>query len=306
MTGHRRRLVSNPSDTIIDARSLGLIAGSGEFPWLVARGAKRAGLRLVVVGLRGLADARLGELADRFHWSSITRVGRWIRLFRRERVEQAVLAGSVRKTDMYVPLWRLLLRHGADWTTISLWFGKLPDRRNDTVLRAVGDEMQRCGVTLVDSTQYCREAMADVGVLTRTQPSAAQQRDADLGWHIAKEMGRLDVGQSIAVKDGDVIAVEAIEGTDRMIARAGELCPKGGFVVVKVAKPKQDMRFDVPTIGPDTIRHLHAARGACLVVEAGMTLIVHRDETLGLADQHGIAIIGRQTPAESPATDTVE
>ncbi|MBN1347171.1 MAG: UDP-2,3-diacylglucosamine diphosphatase LpxI [Phycisphaerae bacterium] len=282
--------------------ALGLIAGSGEFPLLVARGAKRAGCRLVVVGLRGLADESLIDLADRFHWSGIAQLGRWIRLFRRERIDRAILAGSVRKTDMLMPLWRLLLRYPPDLTTIRLWFFKLPDRRNDTVLRGVGEEMAQRGVRLVDSTQYCPEAMAEVGVLTRTAPTGAQQRDADLGWDVAKEMGRLDVGQSVAVKDGDVIAVEAIEGTDRMIARAGELCRKGGFVHVKVAKPEQDMRFDVPTIGPDTIKNLHAAGAGCLVVEAGKTLIVNRQETLALADQFGIAVVGRRGPGEAPQT----
>ena len=151
----------------------------------------------------------------------------------------------------------------------------------------------------MDSTQYSPEAMADVGVMTKTQPTETARRDADLGWYVAKEMGRLDIGQSVAVRDGDIIAVEAIEGTDRMIERAGQLCPKGGFVLVKVAKPNQDMRFDVPTIGVETIKNLHAAGGTCLVVEAGKTLIVDRDETLSLADRYGIAVVGRKDPAPS-------
>ncbi len=273
--------------------TLGLIAGAGGLPWLVAQGAKRAGLRLVVVGLRGLADPKLAAVADQFHWSGAARLGRWIRLLRREDVHRAILIGSLRKTEMYVSLPRLLWQFLPDLTTMKLWFFGLPDRRNDTVLRAIADQMERKGVVLVDSTQYCPEAMADAGVMTRTQPTPVQQRDADLGWHVAKEMGRLDVGQSVAVKDGDIIAVEAIEGTDRMIERAGQLCRKGGFVLVKVAKPDQDMRFDVPTIGPQTIRNMHAARGGCIVVEAGKTLVVERQETLRLADEHGIAVVGR-------------
>jgi UDP-2,3-diacylglucosamine hydrolase len=275
--------------------TLGLIAGAGGLPWLVARGARQAGLRLVIVGLRGLADPDLAGLADRFYWAGTARIGRWIRVLRREEVERAILIGSLRKTDMYVPLPTLLLRFIPDWTTLRLWFFGLPDRRNDTILRAVADTLQKRGVTLVDSTRYCPEAMAPDGVMTRTRPTAAQQHDAELGWHVAKEMGRLDVGQSIAVKDGDIVAVEAIEGTDRMIERAGLLCrPKGGFVLVKVAKPDQDMRFDVPTIGPQTIRNVHAAGGSCIVVEAGKTLVVDREEMLTLADQWGIAVIGRK------------
>jgi DUF1009 family protein len=281
------------SDAGQQASTLGLIAGAGGLPWLVARGAKKTGCRLVVVGLRGLADPGLAELADRFYWAGVARLGRWIRVLRREDAGRAILIGGLRKTDMYVPLPMLLLRFLPDWTTIRVWFFGVSDRRNDTVLRAVADEMQRRGVTLVDSTQYCPEAMANVGVMTRTQPTAAHQRDADLGWYVAKEMGRLDIGQSVAVKDGDVVAVEAIEGTDRMIERAGQLCRKGGFVLVKVAKPNQDMRFDVPTIGPETIKNLYAARGACLVVEAGKTLVVDRDETLAIADRYGVAVVGR-------------
>jgi DUF1009 family protein len=179
-----------------------------------------------------------------------------------------------------------------DWASIKVWYFRAVDRRNDNLLRAVADEMNKRGIELIDSTTYCADAMAPDGYLTRARLTAAQLEDAKLGWKIAKEMGRLDVGQSIAVKDKDIIAVEAIEGTDAMIGRAGALCKGGGWTLVKVAKPKQDMRFDVPTIGPDTIRRLAEVRAAALVIEAGMTLILKREETLALADQLGIAILG--------------
>lgn len=274
--------------------NLGLIAGEGSFPQHVLRGAKAAGLRVVVVGLRGSHDGTLRQGADVFYVAGIAKLGRWIRIFRREGVTRAIMAGGVRKRRMLeLPLWRQLLAYLPDWTSIKVWFFAASDRRNDTLLAAVADEMSRQGVELIDSTQYCRDALAAEGLMTRKGLSAAQQADADLGWRIAREMGRLDVGQSVAVKDRDIIAVEAIEGTDAMIERAGQLCRSGGWTLVKVAKPNQDMRFDVPTIGPATIERLAKAGARALVVEAGKTLCLERDNVIALADERGLTIVSR-------------
>jgi len=270
---------------------IGIIAGAGRFPCLVAEGARAAGHEVVIGGLRGLADPSLQQFADRFYWSGVVRLGRWLRVFRRERVAQAIMAGSVRKREMYGRF--RLIRYLPDWTSIRIWFFVAKDKRNDTLLRATADEMQRRGVTLTNSVEYCPEHMATEGVMTRTQPTAAQLRDADFGWHIAKEMGRLDIGQSVAIKEQEVIAVEAIEGTDDMIRRAGSLCRAGGWMLVKVAKPDQDMRFDVPTVGVDTIENLKANRAKMLIVEAGKTLMVDRPNVIAAADQAGIVIVGR-------------
>jgi len=275
------------------AETLGLIAGAGELPRLVLRGAKRAGLRVVVVGLKGCCDRSIADEADVFHASGIVKLGRWIRIFRREHAAQAIMAGQVKKARMLdLPTWRAWLAYLPDWTSIKVWYFRTADRRNDTLLRAVADEMAGKGIQLTDSTKYCPEALAGEGLLTSKGPTAAQQADADLGWQIAKEMGRLDIGQSVAVKDKDVIAVEAIEGTDAMIARAGTLCRNGGWTLVKVAKPNQDMRFDVPTVGPETISRLAEARAALLVIEAGKTLILEKERTLDSAARHGIIVIG--------------
>lgn len=271
--------------------AVGIVAGAGRFPFLVAEGARQAGCRVVIVGLRGLADPSLRDRADRFYWSGVVRLGRWIRVFRRERVAEAIMAGSVRKREMYGRF--RLLRYLPDWTSIRLWFFVARDKRNDTLLRAAADEMQRRGVTLTNSVQYCPDHMAPAGVLTRTQPTASQAGDADFGWRIAKEMGRLDIGQSVAVKEREVIAVEAIEGTDDMIRRAGSLCRRGGWTLVKVAKPNQDMRFDVPTVGVNTIENMHAHGARMLVVEAGRTLMVDRPQVIAAADRLGIVIVGR-------------
>jgi hypothetical protein len=274
--------------------SLGLIAGEGSFPRHVLRGAKAAGLRVVVVGLRGSHDRSIREGADAFYVAGIAKLGRWIRIFRREGVTRAIMAGGVRKRRMLeLPLWRQWLAYLPDWASIKVWFFAASDRRNDTLLAAVAHEMSRQGVELVDSTQYCRDAMAVEGLMTRKALSAGQQADADLGWRIAREMGRLDVGQAVAVKDLDVIAVEAIEGTDAMIERAGQLCRSGGWTLVKVAKPNQDMRFDVPTIGPDTIERLAQAGARALVVEADKTLCLERDKVIALANELGLTVVSR-------------
>ncbi|NLG41770.1 MAG: LpxI family protein [Phycisphaerae bacterium] len=272
---------------------LGLIAGEGEFPKLVARGARAAGRPLAIVALRGAADAELRDLAERFCWRGIVQVGRWIRALRRAGCREVIMAGRVRKTQMFAgPRWLQYLQYLPDLTSIRLWYFRTRDKRNDTLLAAVAEEMQRKGLTLIDSTTYCRQALAPPGVLTPFPPPAAVLAAADFAWPIAKEIARLDIGQSVAVKEREIIAVEAIEGTDRLIERAGQLCPQGGWTLVKVAKPNQDMRFDVPTIGPRTIENLKRAGARGLVVEAGKTLIVERERLLALAGK-SISVIAR-------------
>jgi DUF1009 family protein len=258
---------------------------------MVVDNAKRAGRRVVVVGLRGWADPVLKDMADVFYWSGIPKLGRFVRLFRRENASRAILAGSVKKSDMYGRY--RILRHLPDWTTIKLWFFGVPDKRTDSLLGALADFMAERGIIMEHCVKYCMESMAPEGTLTRTKPSAAQIRDIEFGWPVAKEMGRLDIGQSIAVKEQEVIAVEAIEGTDDMIARAGQYCRAGGWSLIKVAKPAQDMRFDVPTVGPDTIENLKRHGAKMLVIEAEKTFVIEQDAMIRLADRYGIAIVGR-------------
>lgn len=275
-------------------RPLGLIAGEGELPRLIARSARRAGRRLVVVGLRGFADPGLRELADRFCWCGIVRLGAWIRALRWAGCTEVILAGRVRKLTMFAgPRWIQWLWYLPDLTSLRVWYGLTADKRNNTLLRAVADEMQRRGLTLIDSTRYIPEALAGEGVLTPDPPRPHVLDDADFAWPLARQIAELDIGQSVAVKEREIIAVEAIEGTDQLIERAGRLCPAGGWTLVKLARPGQDMRFDVPTIGPQTIENLHAARAAGLVVQAGRTIILERDRTLELARRYRITVIGR-------------
>jgi hypothetical protein len=211
------------------------------------------------------------------------------------------MAGSVRKSEMYGRF--RLLKYLPDWTSIRLWFFQVPDRRNDTLLRAAADHMQNKGITLTSSVRYCEEHLPAAGVLTRRQPSPAQWADIAFAWPIAKEMGRLDVGQSIAVKEQEVIAVEAIEGTDRMIERAGQLCRHGGWTLVKVAKPDQDPRFDVPTVGPDTIENLHRHGAKALVFEANRTLAIDLPELVERAEQRGIVVVAHESEAAPASTE---
>jgi DUF1009 family protein len=182
-----------------------------------------------------------------------------------------------------------------DWRTFKLFFplfiaGK-KDRRDDTILSAIVDEFGRGGIEMLPATNFAPDLLVEAGVLTRRRPSSQEQADIEFGWKMAKELGRLDIGQSVAVKGRIVVAAEAIEGTDECIRRAGQLCQQGGFTLVKVAKPQQDMRFDVPTIGVGTIESLVAAGGKVLAIEAAKTIVIDQDEVVRLADKHGLAMI---------------
>jgi DUF1009 family protein len=289
------------SSSILDPRSsilhrdprppIGLLAGSGRFPLAFARKARELGLPVVCVGLRGEASAELARWVDRFHWAGPARLGRMIRLFKRARVERVVMAGKVHKADLLHRPWKVLSLL-PDWRTVCWWyFRRRRDNRDDTLLLSVVDEFARDGLAFDSALTYCPELLVGPGVLTRRPPTARERADVDFGWALAKKMGELDVGQSVAVKERAVLAVEAIEGTDRAILRAGELCRAGGFVVVKVAKPQQDLRFDVPTVGTSTIRTMRAAGARVLAIEAGKTIVLDREQTLALADSYGMTVV---------------
>ena len=267
-----------------------LLAGRGRFPVLFADKARHLGIPIVCVGIRGEAAPELEGLATRFYWAGIARLGRMIRCFRREGVKRAVMAGKIHKAVMHTP-WRIL-HLLPDWTTLRFWYGRgRVDNRDDSLLLGVIAEFEAAGVRFESALDICPELLVRAGILTRRAPTAAEQTDIAFGWKLAREMGRLDVGQSVAVKERAVLAVEAIEGTDRAIARAGHLCPAGGFVVVKVAKPAQDMRFDVPTVGCTTVESLHKAGGRILAIEADKTILIDSEQTVALADRYGLTII---------------
>jgi len=255
-----------------------------------AEKARRLGRRVVCVGLRHEAAPELRDLVGRFYWSGLARLGRTLRCFRREGVRRVVLAGKVHKATFLYRPWRALSLL-PDWRTLRAWYGhKRSDNRDDTLLLVLVREFAADGLFVESALDLCPELLVPPGILTHRRPTAREEADIAFGWRMAREMGRLDVGQSVMVKDRSVLAVEAVEGTDRAIARAGELCHAGGFVVVKVAKPHQDMRFDVPTVGCLTVEAMRRAGGRVLAIEAGRTIVLDQEETAALADRHGIAL----------------
>src|SRR4051795_9557552 len=233
------------------AERIGLLAGSGRFPILFAEAARRQGLKVACVGIRYEAPEVLKSLCDSFETVGVSKLGGMIRSFRRQGARRIVMAGKVTKSVMYTP--GRFVRLMPDYRMARFWFHSLRDKRDDSILLGVIAEFERDGMTFASALDYCPELLVKRGILTHRVPTAAEWKDIDFGWKLAKEMGRLDVGQSVAVKERAALAVEAVEGTDRSILRAGELCRAGGFTVVKVAKPDQDMRFDAPTVGVSTV-----------------------------------------------------
>jgi len=279
---------------------IGLIAGGGRLPILIAQGIRASGAAVACVGLRDLFDPQLPALCASFNVASITQLGRCVRLLRRWGVSEAIMVGTVRKVQMYQP--GLLLHYIPDLTTLWLWYVKLRhDHRTDRTLGLVAEVFERKGIHIMDSTHYIPEQMAGRGVLGSRQPSAGQRADIQFALPIVARMGDLDVGQAVAAKDCEIIAVEAIEGTDAMIRRAGELCRSGKWVLVKMAKPRQDLRFDMPTVGVQTIENLRQAGAACLAVEAGKVILLDKPEFLAAADRAGIAVVGVDPAPAAPA-----
>ncbi len=281
-----------PQPTIkFPPRRVGLLAGAGRFPLAFAEAAKAQGLQVYCVGVNGMADEeQLREVCYSYAETPLARLGRAIRLFKRARIDRVVMAGKIEKTVLFQPF--RMLRLLPDWRTLHMWYRYATrDRKDDTLLLAVIREFERDNIYFDSALDYCPELLVKHGFLTRRKPTDAQWRDIRFGWDLAKEMGRLDVGQSVVINDLAVIAVEAIEGTDRTIRRAGELCRRGGFTVVKVAKPQQDMRFDVPTIGAQTIKTLQEAGGRVLAIESNKTIMLDQKDVIDLADRLGIAVV---------------
>jgi DUF1009 family protein len=268
------------------ARILGLIAGRGRLPLEVLRSARARGERVVVVGIRGEADLALARETDACTWIHLGELERLIESLRAEGVSEAVMAGKVPKTRLYDPE---TLRLDARALAV---LGRLADRRDDTILGALAGELESEGIRLRPQPEAVPELFAGLGPVGGVAPSEAQRADIAFGWPVARTLGGLDIGQTVVVRQRAVIAVEAIEGTDAAIARAGALAPEGDLVVVKVAKPDQDPRFDMPALGIDTLKALVAARAGALAFEAGRTVVLDREQLAREADAHGIAIFG--------------
>jgi DUF1009 family protein len=276
-----------------NTEAVGLIAGEGRLPFVIAAGVRRSGLKVVCVGLAGSVEATLAGEVDEFYKVPVARPGSWIGKLKKHGVSRAIIAGGIAKRRIFTP-WRIL-RYLPDWRAVRVWYWRLrkKNKQNETVLSALADELASGGIILEDSTKYCKEQLATQGPMTGGRQSGAIASDIEFGWPIVKKMAELDIGQAIAVKEREVIAVEAIEGTGEMIERAGRLCRAGGWTLLKAAKAKQDMRFDVPCVGPDTVKALAKNRGKCLVLEAGKTIIIDKQKTIELANELGITIVGR-------------
>jgi hypothetical protein len=262
----------------------GLIAGNGRFPLLVLEEARRRGVDIVVAAIKEETIPEIEQLSSKVEWMSVGQLGRLITFFKREQVTHALMAGQVKHHQIF------RLNAFPDLRMVRM-LARLSTKNTDSLIGGVASELEREGITLVDSTVFLNHLLAPAGVLTRRSPTREERADIEYGLSVAVEIARLDLGQTIAVKDQAVVAVEAMEGTDAVITRAGEITRGRGFVVVKVAKPDQDLRFDVPVIGVPTIEVMVEARATAIHVTAGKTLLLDKDELISVADQHRIAIV---------------
>jgi len=299
-TAKHRRVDASHGDA---AERIGLIAGWGRYPLLIAEELQRQGRQVFCVGVLGHADPRLAEICHGFRWAGLGRVNSAIRYFHRHGVTAATMAGKIHKVRLFRRFgW---IRHLPDLRTIRMFLPhfitRKKDLRDDSLLRTIVDEFAREGIEFRPATDFAPQLLVGSGQLSGRGPSGWQWKDIEFGWRIAKEMGRLDIGQSVVVKNQAVLAVEAIEGTDECIRRAGALCPAGGFTVVKVAKPQQDMRFDVPTIGRSTMETIRAAGGRVLAIEAGKTILLDCREVIEFANQNGLVLVSLENSGTRPA-----
>ncbi|MHC4141765.1 MAG: LpxI family protein [Planctomycetota bacterium] len=270
--------------------TLGLIAGGGRLPVLVAQGMKAAGRRLCIVGLHGHYDPVLADLGDHFAVAGVYRLGRWISVLRKHGVQRAVLAGRVSKARMHDPL--RLFRHTPDWRAIKLWYRSLgEDRRSAALLVAVAEVLWENGITLIDSTTYITDHLAGKGLMTSVDITPRQSSDISEGWRLLQRMVSLGIGQSVAICGGKVIAVESLEGTDAMIDRAG-LLNGTGWTLLKAPSDDHDMRIDVPAIGTVTVERLAKAGGGCVALHAGRVIMIDKPNVIEIANQAGIPIVG--------------
>ena len=282
--------------SLIPPPSYGLIAGNGRFPFMVVEGARRAGVSLSVAAIKEETDAEIEHRVDKLMWIGVGQLGKLIRFFKAEGVEKAIMAGQVRHVQIFskaaIPDARMLKM-----------LLKLPRRNTDSLIGGIADELEREGIELIDSTFFLQDNLPSPGPLTRREPSTAELADIDYGLEVARDIARLDLGQTIVVRGKACVAIEAMEGTDATIRRAGELMrgqqgaakpavlSRGPLTVLKLSKPNQDMRFDVPVVGVPTLETMVGAGATCLCISARKTLMFDREEMIAFADKQKIAIV---------------
>ncbi|MCX5712771.1 MAG: UDP-2,3-diacylglucosamine diphosphatase LpxI [Candidatus Omnitrophica bacterium] len=261
---------------------IGLIAGNRRFPLLFAESARKKGYSVVAIAIRGDTSPALRKYVDRMHWLNLRDFDRLANIFKKEGVAKVVMAGQISP-------WRLFSREVAGSASLQHILMSIKDKRADSVFGAIADRLKDKGLELLDSTTFIGEHLPQKGLLTAQEPGNLIDDDIHFAFMLAKQIAALDIGQSVAVKDKAILAVEALEGTDNLIKRAGKLC-RGGFTVAKVSKPKQDMRFDIPVVGLNTIKNLIKAKAKCLAIEADKTLFIDREKALALANKQGLII----------------
>jgi len=268
--------------SISNSNSWGLIAGNGRFPFLVLEGARSQGIDMAVIAIKEEADPDLGKLAQRLHWVSLGELSKTIDLLHQEGVTQAVMAGQVKHNKIFSAI-------RPDWKLAKVLFA-LPKKNTDSLIGAVAKVLEDEGIRLVDSTVFLKPLLPGAGVLTRRKPSQEEYADMTYGLSLARNLAAMDIGQTVVVSSQACIAVEAMEGTDETIARAARIAVGRPLVVVKVGKPKQDMRFDVPVVGLPTIATMKASGATALAIDAQRTLLFDREALIAAANDAGIAI----------------
>jgi UDP-2,3-diacylglucosamine hydrolase len=266
-----------------DLPTIAIIAGGGQFPKLFIEAAHKEGRRVVVVAHKGETDEQVAAMADAVIWVKLGQLGKLISFLKKEGARETVFLGSITKTQIF----RDVL---PDFKALSLW-NKIDRKQDDAILRAFAAVIEKEGIKVVESTIYLQHLLFPAGILTKKKLSGAQRQDIVFGWQNARAVGKLDIGQCVVVRDCTVLAVEAIEGTDAAILRGGALA-KEKAVVVKVKKPGQDFRFDLPATGLATIKTLQQVKAAVLAVEAGQSLLFDREEMIEEANRSGIAVVG--------------
>ena len=273
----------NPSE---DGKRIGLIAGDGRFPIIFADNVRRLGFTVSAIAHVGTTLPELESYVEHIHWLKIGQFGKALAALKQDGVGQAVMLGGIKKTNVFTTL-RPDLRALAIFSRLKHW-------KDDAILRAVAGELEREGIEILDSTFGLQDILAEEGHLTSKKPSKKEVEDIKFGWETLETLGMLDIGQCVVVKNRVIVSVEAVEGTDEAITRGGMLGGKGA-VVIKRTKPHQDLRFDLPAIGPQTIKTMVSVQATVLVIEAGRTVIIDREDVLSQANEAGISIVGKAT-----------
>jgi DUF1009 family protein len=284
-------------ETSANSTGWGLIAGNGRFPFLVLEGARSQGIEMAVIAIKEEASAELEKIAKRLHWVSLGELSKTIDYLHKEGVTQAVMAGQVKHSKIFSAI-------RPDWKLAKLLFS-LPRKNTDALIGGVAKVLQDEGIQLVDSTLFLKPLLPEPGVLTRRAPNEQESADIAYGHSLARQIAGMDIGQTVVISDLACVAVEAMEGTDETIARAARIVEGKPLVVVKVSKPKQDMRFDVPVVGLPTIEQMKSSRATALAVDAGRTLLFDRQKLIELADAAGIAIQAFAAPASAEPNSAV-